>query len=392
MLSENYWKKEKYQKPEFLFFIIFSLVGMMIMISARHFMLLYLAIELQALCLYVLTSYRVTVLRSCAAGVKYFILGALASCFLLYGFSFIYGSTGTLNYRSIESLLQFSSASQPLLFLFGFVFILVGLCFKLAAAPFHIWAPDVYEGAPTIVTAYISNAPKIAFVAVMMQLLVGPFKTLMIDWQQIMMIVSILSVSIGALSAIMQTNIKRMLAFSSIGHMGYILMGLVSANEKGFEGVLLYLFLYIIASLGIFSLIVTLRKKNQLIRCIDDLKGLAQTHPALAVCMTIFMLSLAGIPPLAGFFGKFYIFMAVLNQLYYIVAIIGVLASVVSAFYYLRIIKFMYFDQPVLTFDKVQSVSLSMIHLFLALIVVTFFLMPDLLLTIIQSMIRVIIL
>ncbi|MGB6117578.1 MAG: NADH-quinone oxidoreductase subunit NuoN, partial [Mesorhizobium sp.] len=309
-----------------------------------NMMTLYMGLELQSLALYVIAAINRDSARATEAGLKYFVLGALSSGMLLYGISLVYGYTGHTGFAEIAQAL--SQGERQLGLIFGLVFVMAGLAFKISAVPFHMWTPDVYEGAPTPVTAFFAAAPKMAAMALLVRVVVDPFKPITADWQQIVVFISIASMALGAFAAIGQKNIKRLMAYSSIGHMGFALVGLAAGTEMGVRGVALYMAIYLAMTLGTFAFILAMRRKEGNVEQISDLAGLAQTNPALAVIMTILMFSLAGIPPLAGFWAKWYVFLAAMEANLLALAIIGVLCSVVGAYYYLRIIKIMWFDEP----------------------------------------------
>ena len=327
---------------EFAILVLLSTVGMMILISAGDLIALYLGLELMSLSLYVVAASHRDNAKSSEAGLKYFVLGALSSGMLLYGASLIYGFTGTVSFAGIAA----SAKAGNIGLLFGLVFLLAGLCFKVSAVPFHMWTPDVYEGAPTPVTAFFASAPKVAALAVFTRVTLTAFPEITQAWQQIVVFVSIASMALGAFAAIGQTNIKRLMAYSSIGHMGDALVGLAANSEAGVRGVAIYMLIYLVMTLGTFAFILAMRRKEGNVEQISDLAGLSSTNPIMATILTILMFSLAGIPPLAGFWGKWYVFLAAINANLYALAIIGVLASVVGAYYYLRIIKIMWFDEP----------------------------------------------
>jgi NADH-quinone oxidoreductase subunit N len=351
VISLSYNEREDMARIEYPILILFATLGMMMMVSAADLISLYVSIELQSLALYVIAAFQRDSARSSEAGLKYFVLGALSSGMLLYGLSMVYGFAGTTQFAVLAKL--FAGGTAPSIGLVvGLVFVLAGLAFKIAAVPFHMWTPDVYEGAPTPVTAFFAAAPKVAAFALLVRAMVGPFGDLLAQWQQIIVLASVLSMVLGAFAAIWQTNIKRLLAYSSIGHVGYALIGLAAGTEAGVHGVLIYLAIYMVMVLGTFACVLCMRVRGRLVEGIDDLKGLARTQPLLALALGIFMFSLAGIPPLAGFFGKFYVFLAAVEAHLYALAVIGVLASVVGAFYYLRIVKLMYFDEPADAFER----------------------------------------
>lgn len=345
IMSVGFAKAEKFDKFEYPVLIMLSTLGMLIMISANDMIALYLGLELQSLALYVVAAINRDSARSTEAGLKYFVLGALSSGMLLYGITLVYGYTGTIGFEQIAAAL--TGAERQLGLVFGLVFVLAGLAFKISAVPFHMWTPDVYEGAPTPVTAFFAAAPKMAAMALIVRVTMGAFEPISLDWQQIVVFISIASMALGAFAAIGQRNIKRLMAYSSIGHMGFALVGLAANSEDGVRGVAIYMLIYLIMTLGTFAFILAMRRKDGNVEQISDLAGLSSTNPIMATIMTILMFSLAGIPPLAGFWAKWYVFLAAINAGLYALAVIGVLASVVGAYYYLRIIKIMWFDEPV---------------------------------------------
>ena len=344
VMSVGFAKAEKFDKFEFPILIVLATLGMMLMISASDMIALYLGLELQSLSLYVIAAINRDSARSTEAGLKYFVLGALSSGMLLYGMSLVYGFTGHTGFAEIANAI---GEERQLGLVFGLVFILAGLAFKISAVPFHMWTPDVYEGAPTPVTAFFAAAPKMAAMALIVRVTVSAFEPVSTDWQQIVTFIAIASMLLGAFAAIGQTNIKRLMAYSSIAHMGFALVGLAANTTEGVRGVAVYMLIYLVMTLGTFAFILAMRRKEGNVETIDDLAGAAATNPIMATVLTILMFSLAGIPPLAGFWGKWYVFFAAVNAGLYPLAIIGVLASVVGAFYYLRIIKIMWFDEPV---------------------------------------------
>mgnify|MGYP003349384076 FL=1 len=352
LLSLDFNARAKIERFEYPILILFASLGMMMMISAGDLMSLYLGLELQSLTLYVIAAFHRDSARSTEAGLKYFVLGALASGLYLYGASLIYGFAGVTEFAALASTMLDAPAQVPLGALIGMAFVVAALAFKVSAAPFHMWTPDVYEGAPTPVTAFFSAAPKVAAVALLIRVLVGPFGPLVGSWQQIVWAIALLSMLIGSFAAIHQTNIKRLMAYSSIGHVGYALVGLAAGNEAGVRGVLVYMAIYLAMNLGTFAVIVAMRRGGQSVERIDDLAGLARTRPLVAATLAVGMFSMAGIPPLAGFFAKLYVFLAAVSAGLYVLAVIGVLASVVGAYYYLRIVKVMYFDEPAATLDR----------------------------------------
>ena len=345
VMSVGFAKAEKFDKFEYPVLIMLATLGMMLMISADSMLSLYLGLELQSLALYVVAAINRDSVRSTEAGLKYFVLGALSSGMLLYGISLVYGYTGNTSFEAIAAVL--SGAERQLGVIFGLVFILAGLAFKISAVPFHMWTPDVYEGAPTPVTAFFAAAPKMAAMALLVRVTIGAFEPIAPDWQQIIVFISVASMLLGSFAAIGQRNIKRLMAYSSIGHMGYALIGLAANSEAGVRGVAIYMLIYMVMTLGTFAFILAMRRREGNVEQISDLAGLSNTNPVMATILTILMFSLAGIPPLAGFWAKWYVFLAAIDAKLYALAVIGVLASVVGAYYYLRIIKIMWFDEPV---------------------------------------------
>ena len=353
VLSSHFMKRVKMARFEYPILVMLASVGMMMMISANDLISLYVGLELQSLSLYVVAAIDRDSARSSEAGLKYFVLGALSSGMLLYGASLVYGFTGTTTFPQIAAALSASGSSLGLVF--GLVFIIAGLAFKVSAVPFHMWTPDVYEGAPTPVTAFFAAAPKIAAMALFVRVMISPFAAVVQDWQQILVFVSIASMVLGAFAAIGQNNIKRLLAYSSIGHMGFALVGLASGSQEGAQGVIVYMMIYLISTLGVFACVLAMRRKGQHLEQVSDLAGLAHNNKALAFVFAMLMFSLAGIPPLAGFFGKYFVFLAAVKSGLYALAIIGVVASVVGAYYYLRIVKIIYFDEPAEKFDALDG-------------------------------------
>ena len=344
IISKNYFIESKLARFEIPILILFSSLGMMVLISSNDLISMYLGIELQSLALYVLAAIKRDSLQSSESGVKYFVLGALSSGILLYGCSLIYGFSGSTNFQEIQINLN-SLNNLNLGLIFGLVFVLAGLAFKVSAVPFHMWTPDVYEGAPTSITAFFAIVSKVSAVALIYRFCLEPFGNFYSEWSQIIIFLSIASMFVGGIAAISQTNIKRLLAYSSIGHVGYILVGLASANEEGIKGVIIYMTIYVVMNIAVFSIILSLKQSNNYIEKILEFSGLSKQQPLVALSLAIIMLSMAGIPPFAGFFGKFYIFIAALKADLILLAVLGVLSSVISAFYYLRIIKVMYFDE-----------------------------------------------
>jgi NADH-quinone oxidoreductase subunit N len=335
---------------EYAILVLLSTLGMMVLISAGDLIMLYLGLELMSLALYVVAASNRDNVRSTEAGLKYFVLGALSSGMLLYGASLIYGFTGTVSFAGIAAAVK----SPSLGIVFGLVFLLAGLCFKVSAVPFHMWTPDVYEGAPTPVTAFFASAPKVAALAVFTRVALTAFPGIVPQWQQIVVFVSIASMALGSFAAIGQKSIKRLMAYSSIGHMGFALVGLAAGTVEGAEGVLVYISIYVAMTLGSFAVILSMKRNGQHFENISDFAGLSRTNPLVAFIFAMLLFSLAGIPPLAGFFAKWYVFVAAIKAGLFTLAVVGVLTSVVGAFYYLNIIKLMYFDEPLTKLDPVR--------------------------------------
>ena len=347
-------KIDGFNQPEYPVLILFSVLGMVLMTSSKNLISLYMALELQSLPLYVIAAINRDNLKSSEAGLKYFILGALSSGLLLFGMSLVYGAVGDTSFSSISEV---SSQNMSSILLVGLVFILSGLAFKISLVPFHMWTPDVYEGAPTPVTAFFAIVPKIAAITILVRVTFSAFDNAVTSWQQIIIFLSLLSMILGSFAAIMQTNLKRLMAYSSIAHMGYALVGVASGLLDGVSGVLIYMAIYIIMNVGAFIIILSMRRDNQIVEEIYDLKGISKTHPFLAFSFVTILFSMAGIPPLAGFFGKWLVFYSAVNANLVFLAIIGVLTSVVGAFYYLRVIKIMYFDENDVNLDVVENKS-----------------------------------
>jgi NADH-quinone oxidoreductase subunit N len=347
LMSLDYLEREKQNRFEYPILILLSTAGMLMLISAADLIALYLGLELMSLSLYVVAAINRDSVRSTEAGLKYFVLGALSSGMLLYGASLVYGFTGTVSFAGIAK----ASTNGGVGLVFGLVFLFAGFCFKVSAVPFHMWTPDVYEGAPTPITAFFASAPKVAGIAMFMRVAIDAFPEIVPQWQQIVVFVAIASMALGAFAAIGQRNIKRLMAYSSIGHMGFALIGLAAGTEEGVQGVLVYMAIYVTMTLGTFACILSMRRDGQMVEEIGDLAGLASTSPSMAFFLAMLLFSLAGIPPLAGFFAKFYVFLAAIKAGLFTLAVIGVLASVVGAYYYLAIIKIMYFDEPAKPFE-----------------------------------------
>jgi NADH-quinone oxidoreductase subunit N len=349
-MSVGFAKTERFAQFEYPVLILLATLGMLMMISANDMVALYLGLELQSLALYVVAAINRDSTRATEAGLKYFVLGALSSGFLLYGMSLIYGFTGQTSFGAISHYMANHGVDVGLVF--GIVFVLAGLAFKVSAVPFHMWTPDVYEGAPTPVTAFFAAAPKVAAMAMFVRIMVDGFEPATHQWQQVVTFIAIASMVLGAFAAIGQSNIKRLMAYSSIGHMGFALVGLAAGTQQGVQGVIIYMVIYLAMTLGTFACILSMRTKEGMVESIEDLAGLSKTNLPMAFVLALLMFSLAGIPPLAGFFGKYFVFLAAIEAQLYTLAIIGVLASVVGAYYYLRIIKVMFFDEPDGKFER----------------------------------------
>ena len=372
-ISTNYLKTFKLFKIEYPVLILSSVLGMMVMISSNDLIVFYMGLELQSLALYVLATFNRDQLQSSEAGLKYFVLSALSSGLLLYGCSLIYGFSGSTNFDIISSQLN----SNEYVLTFGIVFILVGLAFKISAVPFHMWAPDVYQGSPTSVTLFFTMVPKIAALTVFIRFLYVPFLNLIDQWQMIIVFLSIASMLFGAIAAIGQTNIKRLIAYSSISHIGYTLAGLAAGTNNGIQSSIVYISIYIIMNLALFSCLLMLKRNNKYYEDIKDLSGLSKNHPLLSLSLLVILFSLAGIPPLAGFFAKFYIFKAVIEQSMFFLAVVGLLSTVVAAFYYLRIIKIIYFDEEKEKYDEDHSIWLKFSLTFSTILILLYFIFPS---------------
>jgi NADH-quinone oxidoreductase subunit N len=345
LLSFDYMRETRSQRFEYPVLLLLATAGMMMMISANDLIALYLGLELQNLALYVVAAIRRDDVRSSEAGLKYFVLGALSSGMLLYGASLIYGFTGSTSFAAIAAAAKATTAATDIGLIVGLVFLLVGIAFKISAVPFHMWTPDVYEGAPTPVAAFFAAAPKAAAMALLMRVTLSAFAGVGPQWQQVMSVLAIASMGLGAFAAIGQTNIKRLLAYSAISNVGYALIGLAAGSPQGAQGVVIYMVIYVAMTLGAFACVLAMRRPSGMVEEIEELAGLAQTNLGLATVFGILMFSLAGIPPLAGFFAKFYVFTAAVKEGLWPLAVLGVLASVVGAYYYVRIVKIMFFDE-----------------------------------------------
>jgi NADH-quinone oxidoreductase subunit N len=377
IMARGFMQNENLARFEVPVLMILAAVGMGMMISANDLIALYMGIELQSLALYVLAAIKRDSLRATEAGLKYFVLGALSSGMLLYGASLIYGFSGTTNFAGIAEAFTAEDGILPLAQVVGMVFLLAGLAFKISAVPFHMWTPDVYEGAPTPMTAFFAAAPKLAGMAVFLRVVISAFPDAMAAWQQIIIFISVASMVLGSFAAIGQTNIKRLMAYSSIGHMGFALVGFAAGTEDGVAAVILYMTLYGIMTLGTFACILSMRRDSGMVEQIKSLSGLSQVRPFMALCLAILMFSLAGIPPLAGFFGKLFVFHAAIDAGLYALSVLGVLSSVVGAYYYLRIVKIMYLDPPADEANDPMPRELSIVAGALAGVCLLFFIYPS---------------
>ena len=379
--SKIYLQINNIDKMEYLIIILASVLGMILMISSYDLIVFYLGLELQSLSLYILASFQRDDVRSTEAGLKYFVLSALATGLLLYGCSLIYGFTGSTNFEIISANLNKSNTGA----VFGIIFIIVGLAFKVSAVPFHMWTPDVYEGSPTSVTSFFALVPKVAALAVFIRFMYVPFINVIDQWQMIIVFLSIASMILGAVAAIGQNNIKRLMAYSSIGHMGYALAGIATGSNEGIQSTIIYLIIYLVMYLGAFGCIFMMRRENIFYENIKDLSGMSKNHPILSLAFLVILFSLAGVPPLAGFFAKFYIFLAVIESKMYALAIIGLLTTIISSFYYLRIIKIIYFDKPTKPFETNYDWGLKTSLILSSILVSIYFIYPSLLIDLISS-------
>ena len=379
--SNKYIQTININKIEYPILALSSILGMMVMISSNDLILFYVGLELQSLALYVLASFNRDNLSSSESGLKYFVLSALSSGLLLYGCSLIYGFSGSTNFFVIsENLTQ-----DDYVLTFGIVFIIVGLAFKISAVPFHMWAPDVYEGSPTSITIFFAILPKIAALTVFIRFLYVPFLNLIDQWQMIIVFLSIASMLFGAIAAIGQSNLKRLVAYSSIGHMGYALAGLATGTNQGIQSSISYISIYLFMNLAFFCCLFMLRRDEKYFENIQDLSGLSKNHPLLSFCFLIVLFSLAGIPPLAGFFAKFYIFSAVIDQSMYFLAIVGLLSTVIAAFYYLRLIKIIYFDKEKEKYETNHNIGLKLSLLISSIFILFYFTYPSWLIEIVEK-------
>ncbi|WP_427450307.1 NADH-quinone oxidoreductase subunit NuoN [Litorimonas sp. WD9-15] len=350
LLTQHYFQSERLDRYEFSVLTLYAVLGMSIMASANNLLAMYIGIEMQSLALYIMAAFNRDSLRASEAGLKYFVLGALSSGLLLYGASLVYGFTGSLDFETIRASIAVSGPTTGVIA--GMVFLLCGLAFKISAAPFHMWTPDVYEGSPTPVTGFFAAAPKLAAMAIIARLITVPFGDIIGQWQQVIVVLAVLSMVVGALGAIVQTNIKRLMAYSSIANMGYALVPLAAASVAGVQGMLVFMTIYVITVIGVFATILQMRLRNGMVEQISDLSGLSKTNPGMAISFTILMFSLIGIPPLLGFFGKLYAFLPAFEAGLAWLAIVALVASVIGAFYYLRLVKVMWFDEPTREFVR----------------------------------------
>jgi len=373
IMSKKYIQDINNNKFEYPVIMLIAILGMFFMVSSNDLILFYLGLELQSLSLYILASIDRDNLRSSEAGIKYFVLSALSSGLLLYGCSLLYGFTGSTNFQVISNNVGDINIGT----IFAMIFILVGLAFKVSAVPFHMWTPDVYEGSPTSVTSFFAIVPKIAGIAVFIRFMYSPFQNILDEWQYILVFISIASMILGAVAAINQKNIKRLIAYSSISHMGYAIAGISTGTESGFKSTIIYILIYSAMNIGFFAFVFLMKRSGKYIEDINELSGISKNHPLAALSLLIVLFSLAGIPPLAGFFAKFYIFMSVIESGMYALAIIGLVTTVVSAFYYIRIVKVMYFDSPKKPFESFKSYGIYGSLIFSCLFLSSFFMYPS---------------
>ena len=381
IISKKYIVDIKNNKFEYPIIVLLSILGMFFMVSSNDLILFYLGLELQSLSLYILASMDRDNLKSSEAGIKYFVLSALSSGLLLYGCSLLYGFTGSTNFEVIAS----NTADSTIGIIFAMVFILVGLAFKVSAVPFHMWTPDVYEGSPTSVTSFFSVVPKVAGIVIFIRFMYLPFQEILDQWKYILVFISIASMILGAVAAIGQNNIKRLIAYSSIGHIGYAIAGMTPGTENGFKSTLIYISIYAVMNIGVFACIFLMKRNGKYIEDIQELSGASKNHPLMSLSLLIILSSLAGIPPMAGFFAKFYVFMAVIESGMFTLAVIGLVTTVVSAFYYIRIIKIMYFDDPKKPFEQLKDFGIYGSLIVSCIFLVSFFLYPSILNEIISN-------
>ena len=381
IISKKYIVDIKNNKFEYPIIVLLSILGMFFMVSSNDLILFYLGLELQSLSLYILASIDRDNLKSSEAGIKFFVLSALSSGLLLYGCSLLYGFTGSTNFEVIAS----NTADSTIGIIFAMVFILVGLAFKVSAVPFHMWTPDVYEGSPTSVTSFFSVVPKVAGIVIFIRFMYLPFQEILDQWKYILVFISIASMILGAVAAIGQNNIKRLIAYSYIGHIGYAIAGMTPGTENGFKSTLIYISIYAVMNIGVFACIFLMKRNGKYIEDIQELSGASKNHPLMSLSLLIILSSLAGIPPMAGFFAKFYVFMAVVESGMFTLAVIGLVTTVVSAFYYIRIIKIMYFDDPKKPFEELKDFGIYGSLIVSCIFLVSFFLYPSILNEIISN-------
>ena len=373
LLSKHYFQSEKLDRYEFSVLTLYAVLGMSIMVSANNLLSLYIGVEMQSLALYIMAAFNRDSLRASEAGLKYFVLGALSSGLLLYGASMVYGFTGSLDFETIRASIALTGQTTGVIA--GMVFLLCGLAFKISAAPFHMWTPDVYEGSPTPVTGFFAAAPKLAAMAIIARLIVVPFGDILGQWQQVIIVLAVLSMVVGSLGALVQTNIKRLMAYSSIANMGYALVPLAAGTIAGVQGMLIFMTIYIITVIGVFASILQMRMRNGMVEKISDLAGLSKSNPAMAFCLSMFMISLIGIPPWLGFFGKLFAFLPAVETGLIWLVVIALIASVVSCFYYLRIIKTIWFDEPTREFVRAPRTT-RIIAIIAVLLVIPVLILP----------------
>ena len=380
-MSQSFIRDNKISKFEYPIIVMLSLLGMFFMLSSNDLIIFYLGLELQSLSLYILAAIDRDNIRSTESGIKYFVLSALSSGLLLYGCSLLYGFTGSVNFEIISSELSSNNTGA----IFAMVFILVGLAFKISAVPFHMWTPDVYEGSPTSITSFFSVVPKVVGLAVLIRFMMSPFKNIFLEWQTIIIFISIASMILGAVAAIGQTNFKRLMAYSSIGHIGYALAGIATGTVSGYSSTIVYIIIYVVMNIGVFGCIFLMKKEGKYVEGINELSGISKKHPLISIALLIILFSLAGIPPLAGFFAKFYIFMSVIENEMYALAVIGLLTTVISAFYYLKVIKIIYFDDLKMPFDQIKNINITSTIFISCIILTSFFLYPSYLNNIVKA-------
>ena len=380
-MSQSFIRDNKISKFEYPIIVMLSLLGMFFMLSSNDLIIFYLGLELQSLSLYILAAIDRDNIRSTESGIKYFVLSALSSGLLLYGCSLLYGFTGSVNFEIISSELSSNNTGA----IFAMVFILVGLAFKISAVPFHMWTPDVYEGSPTSITSFFSVVPKVVGLAVLIRFMMSPFKNIFLEWQTIIIFISIASMILGAVAAIGQTNFKRLMAYSSIGHIGYALAGIATGTVSGYSSTIVYIIIYVVMNIGVFGCIFLMKKDGKYVEGIYELSGISKKHPLISIALLIILFSLAGIPPLAGFFAKFYIFMSVIENEMYALAVIGLLTTVISAFYYLKVIKIIYFDDLKMPFDQIKNINITSTIFISCIILTSFFLYPSYLNNIVKA-------